>query len=154
MSSISERLAKSLKVRMNAAGLSQTALAEKTGMTVQTVNVYCNGRGKVLSHSLELMAHALGTTAEALISEDVIAPAPSGDLAQMVRLAVSEAFAEHERRHAHNPETAETLREIIQALSPLKTEEMKNALRLVRAIRAEHDAAAGTRNPARKRIRG
>lgn len=154
MSSISERLAKSLKTRMNMAGMSQTALAEKTGMTVQTVNVYCNGRGKVLSHSLELMAQALGTTAEALISEDLITPAPSSDLAQIVRLAVSEAFAEHERSHAQDPEAAETLREITQTLSALDAKEMKNALRLVQAIRSEHDAAAATHAPAKKRSRG
>lgn len=154
MTTAAETVAKRLKTLMLSKGMTQLALAEKSGLTGATVNAFCNGRGKVLSHSLELMAQALGTTAEALISEDVIAPAPSSDLAQIVRLAVSEAFAEHERSHAQDPEAAETLREIMQTLSALNATEMKNALRLVKAIRSEHDAAAATHAPAKKRRRG
>jgi hypothetical protein len=142
MESIADRVAKALKLRMAMAGLSQTALAEKSGLTGATINAFCNGRGKVLAHSLELMAQNLGTTAEALIKEEAPIAAPVTDLAQIVRAAVAEAFAEHERSHVEDPDAAATMREIVQTLSVLNAAEMKNALKIARAFRAEHDAQA------------
>lgn len=145
MSSAAERVAKALKFRMDTQQISQTELAEKTGMTVQTINAFCNGRGKILSHSLEQMAQVLGTTAEEIFFEERPPQVPQAPqisldaLAKKVAKAVLKEMKPQKKLPVDPlfPEAEPQLLEIVEKLAIFNPKQLQDMLDF---INAAHDA--------------
>ncbi len=137
MSGLSEKVAAVLKSLMFSKGLSQTQVADKSGLTGVTVNAFCNGRGKILAHSLELIAETLDTNAEAIIAQAVSEP---GDLDRgALAREVAQAVVAELKKTSNDlglmfPESEPDLRKIIELLSVFKPHQMTEALSYVREM--------------------
>lgn len=140
MSSASNRVAANLKKLMISKGISQLELAKVTGLTGATINAFCNGRGKVVAHSLELMAEALGTTTEELISGDHVATGSPPGLDEIVRAFEAAAQSLTQKTRANDPAAQKSLDQILELLAPLDPASMKKALIVAHSIREQFDS--------------
>lgn len=130
---VAELVAENLRLAMGSRGLSQTSLSQKSGLTIQTVNAFCNGRATVMSPTLEQLAKALELPPENLFSH----PGEPGDLdrgalaREVAQAVVAELKKTSNELGLMFPDSEPDLRKIIELLAVFKPHQMTEALSYV-----------------------
>lgn len=152
MDSVTELAAKRLKNAITSKGLTQAELAEKAGLTLATINAFCNGHKRIINETFQQIIDALGMPLGHFIgSERGEHPAFPGQemtpveakILKIVDEAISSLTAAS-KPHVNLPDDATEadiayIAEMVALVSPLSTENKQAALAIVQAMRNEFD---------------
>lgn len=163
MDSVTELAAKRLKNAITSKGLTQAELADKAGLTLATINAFCNGHKKIINETFQTIIDALGMPLGHFIGpERGDHPAFPGQemtpveakILQVVNEAIS-TLTETSNPHVSLPDGATEadiayIAEMVALVSPLSTENKQAALAIVQAMRNEFDAQNAALDAKRK----